>query len=248
MRALRPIDFLVEGYTVRFDLDVRYFTDESMEPPNWQTGVMVETFFGRLTGYQARDWIRHTLDRRKIIIDGVPFDTPRFTGSDRRAWRLYDVERFARALGESGLLKIEQLTRILAQVLIIAETWGHLPESRIQVHVDDHDPARPEVYAMEEAYELVDDIDGAEGAQERRFALGDQEYLADLTDEHWNDLVAAMAPYVKVARRARQNPAISSVDRRLVRAWAKKNGYSISDRGTIPWDIMNAYLLNGGKT
>lgn len=56
---------------------------------------------------------------------------------------------------------------------------------------------------------LTDDLDGAEGARTYAFAWGDQRYEVDLTDEHRNDMLRALEPYINAARkvgRARSRP------------------------------------------
>ena len=48
---------------------------------------------------------------------------------------------------------------------------------------------------------LIDDLDGTEGARTYTFAWGNQRYELDLTDEHRNDMLRALEPYIGAARK-----------------------------------------------
>jgi hypothetical protein len=48
---------------------------------------------------------------------------------------------------------------------------------------------------------LTDDLDGTEGARTYTFAWGDQRYELDLTDQHRNDMLRALEPYISAARK-----------------------------------------------
>jgi Lsr2 len=48
---------------------------------------------------------------------------------------------------------------------------------------------------------LIDDLDGTEGARTYTFAWGNQRYELDLTDEHRNDMLRALEPYISAARK-----------------------------------------------
>jgi Lsr2 len=48
---------------------------------------------------------------------------------------------------------------------------------------------------------LIDDLDGTEGARTYTFAWGSQRYEVDLTDEHRNDMLRALEPYINAARK-----------------------------------------------
>jgi hypothetical protein len=247
VRHLRPIDYIVEAYTIDLVLpESGFFADETMVPPLWQTGTMIETFFGRESSRrgEAAHWAKDLLEDRPVYFEGRPIEVPRFEGSDKRAWRLVDVERLARGLAAAGRLSVEQLIRVLAEIRIIAETWDYLTPSSIEYRIGDHDPARREVYAMDEDEDRLDDLDGAQGAQKRRFALGDQEYWIDLSDANWNDLVAMLAPFVKAAKRADETHSVyrPEIDRKAIREWARSQGLSVANSGRLPWTIINAYL------
>ncbi|WP_298177319.1 Lsr2 family protein [Saccharomonospora sp.] len=103
---------------------------------------------------------------------------------------------------------------------------------------------------------LVDDLDGSEADETIEFGLDGVNYEIDLSAENAEELRDALAQYVEHARRsggrkrpssrgAAKSPARSAtVDReqnQAIRAWARKNGYEVSDRGRIPSEIVEAY-------
>ncbi|WP_369054966.1 histone-like nucleoid-structuring protein Lsr2 [Kineococcus terrestris] len=117
---------------------------------------------------------------------------------------------------------------------------------------------------------LVDDIDGGEAAETVSFALDGVNYEIDLSDEHASALRDAFAPWVGHARRVgartggRRGSGSSSSssstssssssssraskssdgpsrDTGAVRAWAKENGYTVSERGRISSEVLEAY-------
>lgn len=111
-------------------------------------------------------------------------------------------------------------------------------------------------------HQLVDDIDGTileiGSGETVYFALDGVAYEIDLTEENARDLRAALAPYVAAGRsvssRAGSSRAGSSSsaggskrrrpgqqDYSAIRAWAKANGYQVSERGRVPASITEAY-------
>jgi hypothetical protein len=102
---------------------------------------------------------------------------------------------------------------------------------------------------------LVDDLDGSEADETVEFGLDGINYSIDLSNENAEELRDALAQYVEHARRAggrkragrpSAKPAASSasVDReqnQAIRAWARKNGFQVSDRGRIPSEVVEAY-------
>ncbi|MEQ3552826.1 Lsr2 family protein [Pseudonocardia nematodicida] len=104
---------------------------------------------------------------------------------------------------------------------------------------------------------LVDDLTGEEAAETVAFALDGKSFEIDLSIDHAARLRDDLAPFVGAARRAssagaetrtsRGGPpkldgAASSRQRNQgVRAWARQNGFKISDRGRIPAEILIAY-------
>ena len=97
--------------------------------------------------------------------------------------------------------------------------------------------------------ELTDDIDGGKAQQTVRFAFDGHQYEIDLSKKNANALSKALKPYVDSARKVRAARARAGTTRRGVqqsnvseiRAWAKSNGYDISDRGRIPAAVVEAY-------
>ncbi|MEC3982200.1 histone-like nucleoid-structuring protein Lsr2 [Amycolatopsis sp. H20-H5] len=105
---------------------------------------------------------------------------------------------------------------------------------------------------------LVDDLDGTEAEETVEFGLDGVSYQIDLSSENAEELRDALAQYVEHARRAggRKRAALrpsagvkaaarpATVDReqnQAIRAWARKNGYNVSDRGRIPSEVVEAY-------
>jgi len=103
---------------------------------------------------------------------------------------------------------------------------------------------------------LIDDLDGSDADETIEFGLDGVTYQIDLSGENAEELRDALAQYVEHARREggrkRTNVRSSSkaaarpagVDReqnQAIRAWARKNGYHVSDRGRIPSEIVDAY-------
>lgn len=104
---------------------------------------------------------------------------------------------------------------------------------------------------------LVDDIDGSEADETVEFGLDGISYQIDLSSENAEELRDALAQYVEHARRAggrkravgrpSAKAAVArpaSVDReqnQAIRAWARKNGFQVSDRGRIPSEVVEAY-------
>lgn len=111
---------------------------------------------------------------------------------------------------------------------------------------------------------LVDDLDGSEADETVQFALDGVTYEIDLSAENAEELRDALAPYIEHARRAGGRKRTSSRRRRngqvttrsstaereqnqAIRAWAREQGYEISDRGRIPTEVAEAYRKAHGK-
>ncbi|WP_043650943.1 histone-like nucleoid-structuring protein Lsr2 [Cellulosimicrobium cellulans] len=98
---------------------------------------------------------------------------------------------------------------------------------------------------------ITDDLDGSEGARTYAFSWQQGRYEIDLSDEHRDELLTALQPYITAARRV--GPRVASTgttssttsDRAAVRAWARENGYEVSDRGRIPGAVIEAYAARG---
>ena len=107
---------------------------------------------------------------------------------------------------------------------------------------------------------LVDDLDDTEivdGAGETvSFALDGRQYEIDLTNQHSDDLRAALDRYVAAARKVggRQNRARATSTKaaapldyssQAVRAWAAANKIKVSPRGRIPRSVVDQFRAAG---
>jgi hypothetical protein len=107
---------------------------------------------------------------------------------------------------------------------------------------------------------LVDDLTGeeAENISTVEFALDGATYELDLTDENSAKLREALFPYARAGRKigggrrsgSRPGRAIKSNGSgvgynretlKSIREWAKKNGHSVSDRGRLPAEVLQAW-------
>lgn len=103
---------------------------------------------------------------------------------------------------------------------------------------------------------LVDDLDGSEAEETVEFGLDGVSYEIDLSSENAEELRDALAQYVEHARRAGgrkragtrgaakapgRSAAVDREQNQAIRAWARKNGYEVSDRGRIPSEVVEAY-------
>ncbi|WOF23892.1 Lsr2 family protein [Microbacterium betulae] len=106
-------------------------------------------------------------------------------------------------------------------------------------------------------HQLVDDLDNTtlepgEG-ETVLFSLDGKSYEIDLTAKNAAALRATLERYISAGRRVSSSAAsggarTSSARRRSgqtdygpVRAWAKENGYKVSERGRIPATVLEAY-------
>lgn len=105
---------------------------------------------------------------------------------------------------------------------------------------------------------LVDDIDGGEADETVSFSLDGVAYEVDLSTDNAEAMREAFAQYVGVARRVGGRAAARSTgggrprkataaaasggrDTAAIRAWAKENGYEVSERGRISAAVLEAY-------
>jgi hypothetical protein len=99
---------------------------------------------------------------------------------------------------------------------------------------------------------LIDDIDGGEAKETVTFGLDGATYEIDLSDRNAAQLRDALAHWVGNARRVSGRSSrptgrrgggssSSSTDTTAVRAWAKENGYKVSERGRIAAEVQQAY-------
>ena len=97
---------------------------------------------------------------------------------------------------------------------------------------------------------LEDDLDGGKAEETLSFSLDGVSYEIDLSAKNTSKLRDALAPYVSAGRRvggraARRGRGASnsrgSNETAEIRAWAKKKGMDVSERGRIPASIVEAY-------
>ena len=103
---------------------------------------------------------------------------------------------------------------------------------------------------------LVDDLDGGEASETVSFGLDGTSYEIDLSKGNADALRESLAKYVGGARkigraaarsasggrsRATGSAAIDRDQAAAIRAWAKKQGLKVSDRGRIPANIIEQY-------
>jgi hypothetical protein len=109
---------------------------------------------------------------------------------------------------------------------------------------------------------LEDDIDGGSADETVTFALVGVTYEIDLNNKNAAALRDALAPYVGAGRRtggrtsggsrARTSRASAPAaparrnDSASIREWARENGYTVSDRGRIPSNVIEEYEKAGG--
>ncbi|MEJ5913643.1 histone-like nucleoid-structuring protein Lsr2 [Pseudokineococcus sp. 1T1Z-3] len=103
---------------------------------------------------------------------------------------------------------------------------------------------------------LTDDMDGSPASRTVSFAFEGVAYEIDLNDEHAAAIEESFAEWVAAARRTgtggaaasgavparssgRSGPKRSDLD--AVRAWARDNGHSVSDRGRVAQKVLDAY-------
>src|SRR5215831_19287163 len=96
--------------------------------------------------------------------------------------------------------------------------------------------------------ELEDDLDGGPADETLRFGLGGTDYEIDLSKKNASRFRRQIAPYLEHARKAgrgqRRRPGrtASSRDRSAdIRAWAKDQGITVSERGRIPASVIEQY-------
>ena len=101
---------------------------------------------------------------------------------------------------------------------------------------------------------LEDDIDGGPADETVRFGLGGTEYEIDLSKKNANAFRRQLAPYIEHARtagsRQRHRPGRTTASRRRsadIRAWAKDQGITVSDRGRIPASVAEQYEAAQGS-
>ena len=94
---------------------------------------------------------------------------------------------------------------------------------------------------------LVDDIDGGEATETVSFSLDGISYEIDLSADHAAEMRGSFEQWTSVARKVstKRSTARAAAGRRddvaKIRAWAKDNGFEISERGRISTEVREAY-------
>ncbi len=111
--------------------------------------------------------------------------------------------------------------------------------------------------ARREIVVLEDDLDGGKADETVKFALDGVQY-----DKNAQKLRGAFADFVahgrkvgrggvvvggRAATRARGGAAADREQNKAIRAWAKRKGRNISDRGRIPQEIVDEYNADAGR-
>lgn len=111
--------------------------------------------------------------------------------------------------------------------------------------------------AQKTLIQLVDDLDGtpiADGEGKTvSFSIDGVSYEIDLSNDHVDELDAALATFVSAARKTTRSGAgrastgrtastkSNPEDLQKIREWAKSNGHAVSDRGRIAASVRDAY-------
>ena len=105
---------------------------------------------------------------------------------------------------------------------------------------------------------LVDDVDGGVAEETVTFALDGTNYEIDLSNSNAKQLRDGLATWISHARRVggrsasrarsssggstgRASRAAGRPDLAEVRAWARDNGFQVSDRGRVSTQVLQAY-------
>jgi hypothetical protein len=107
---------------------------------------------------------------------------------------------------------------------------------------------------------LIDDLDGSrleEGEGDTiTFGYQGAEYTIDLSQQHVDEFHDALAKYIGAAQKVsgRRSPSSSTISARsnkstkpdktqlgAIRTWAREHGHTVSDRGRISQEVIDAY-------
>jgi Lsr2 len=95
---------------------------------------------------------------------------------------------------------------------------------------------------------LEDDLDGGPADETVRFGFGGTEYEIDLSTKNATAFRRQLAPFIDHARRVgrgqRRRPGRTGSSRERsadIRAWAKGQGITVSERGRIPASVAEQY-------
>lgn len=86
---------------------------------------------------------------------------------------------------------------------------------------------------------LVDDLDGTtQGVRTVEFSVGRQAYSIDLNAANRKALRGAVAPYTAVATPNRRYLPAPAEE---IRAWGRRNGFTVNDAGRLSSELIAAY-------
>lgn len=94
---------------------------------------------------------------------------------------------------------------------------------------------------------VTDDMDGSANAETVGFGFRGATYEIDLSPKNQRAFEKALKPYIDAARTARgvrprqRQQGSSRRDLAMIREWAGKNGYEVSDKGRVPRAVVEAY-------
>ncbi|OMC55346.1 hypothetical protein A5747_13200 [Mycobacterium sp. IS-836] len=104
--------------------------------------------------------------------------------------------------------------------------------------------------ATEVIHRLVDDLDGTAAEGTVDFSYKGTAYQIDLSTANDKKFDKAMEQWISKARkkgraatrhRTRVRSPQAKADNDAIRAWAKKQGLQVSDRGKIPKDVVDKF-------
>ncbi|WP_119697591.1 histone-like nucleoid-structuring protein Lsr2 [Microbacterium halotolerans] len=104
---------------------------------------------------------------------------------------------------------------------------------------------------MATRYIVVSDLSGEYEAESVRVGFDGTWYELDATESERVELEKTLRPYLQVGRKststssrtptARVVPPMRHRERAAIREWARGQGFTIADRGRIPYRIWRAY-------
>jgi hypothetical protein len=107
--------------------------------------------------------------------------------------------------------------------------------------------------AQKVTVELEDDLDGGPADETVRFGFDGSDYEIDLSTKNAARFRRQLEPYLDHARKAgrgqRRRSARTPSSRQhsgAVRAWAREQGITVSERGRIPASILDQYEIAVG--
>lgn len=93
---------------------------------------------------------------------------------------------------------------------------------------------------------LVDDLDGSDADETVLFGVAGTGYEIDLSDVNAKALRAVLEPYIAAGRRTGRVPSQrSGSDNEAMRAWAKRRGIEVAERGRVREDIERGWRAAG---